>query len=61
MTDDDLLAVLQGVTRLAAAVDMGGGLYDAAGARKKKPRVPKKERRLGTTASTKDSDGLGAA
>ncbi|ALV48107.1 transposase [Streptomyces sp. 4F] len=33
----------------------------AAGARKTRPRVPKKGRRLGTTAPTRDSDGPGAA
>jgi transposase len=33
----------------------------AAGARKTRPRVPKKGRRPGTTAPTRDSDGPGAA
>ncbi len=33
----------------------------ADGARKAAPRVPKKERRLETTAPTRDSDGPGAA
>lgn len=33
----------------------------AAGARKMRPRVPNKGRRLGTTAPTRDSDGPGAA
>ncbi len=33
----------------------------AAGARKARPRIPKKERRPGTTAPTRDSDGPGAA
>ena len=32
----------------------------AAGARKTRPRVPKKGRRPGTTAPTRDSDGPGA-
>lgn len=33
----------------------------AAGARRKKPRIPKKEPRPGSTAPTRDSEGPGAA
>ncbi|GAA2404814.1 hypothetical protein GCM10010420_35550 [Streptomyces glaucosporus] len=67
---DRILCAVQAGADLAVRIDWSMVGVDstscrahqhAAGARRKKPRVPKKGRRLGTTAPAKDSDGPGAA
>ncbi len=69
-TWDRILRAVQADADLAGRIDWGMVSVDstscrahqhAAYARKKKPRVPKKGQRPGTTAPTKDSDAPGAA
>lgn len=69
-TWDRLLQAVQADADLAGRVDWGMAGVDstscrahqhAAGARKAGPQIPKKGRRPGTTAPTRDSDGPGAA
>ncbi len=69
-TWDRILRAVQADADLAGRIDWSMVSVDstscrahqhAAGARKKKPRVPKKGQRPGTTAPTKDSGGPGAA
>ncbi|MFD8970788.1 IS5 family transposase [Streptomyces sp. NPDC059568] len=68
-TWDRILRAVQAHADLAGRIDWSMVGVDstscrahqhAAGARKGKPRVPKKGQRPGTTAPTKDSDGPGA-
>ncbi len=68
-TWDRILRAVQADADLAGRIDWSMVSVDstscrahqhAAGARKEKPRVPKKGQRPGTTALTKDSDGPGA-
>lgn len=69
-TWDRILRAVQADADLAGRIDWSMVSVDstscrahqrAAGARKKKPRIPKNGQRLGITAPTKDSDGPGAA